>query len=186
MNSTLEITGSDITSLEGLSQLSGGAILYIHDVPNLLSYAGLNNLTSLYSLRISGQVPSPIFGFSSLQHIESSLTITNSDVSSIQGFVALADVGYTVQITSNQYLTDISAFNFLFSIGAGQDVPTDGLIISNNPMLESVPGFEVLHTINGAINVSNTLCPICIFLTALQVAAGLQLLEIKFFKTLII
>ena len=149
----LSISGPDITSLEGLSQLTSVEHLSISNVPNLNGYAGLNNITYIYDLYLIGEIPN-VAEFNSLSSIGNNLLISSTPTTSIQGFVFLESVGQGgIVIANNPNLVFISAFDYVTSIG-GVEEPGNGLQIANNPNLELITGFDLLNNVNGPINSS--------------------------------
>jgi len=170
---TLTIYGSDITNLNGLSQLNSVGNLNIGLVPNLLDYSGLDNLTTVAgNLDISGSTASNIIvfpglltiggslsfpsisattvsGFSALTTIGGNLLIQNTaNLNAFIGFDALLTIGISVGINSNVALTQLPTFGSLTSIGAN-------LQISNNSLLQNLDSLETLTSINGHLELTD-------------------------------
>lgn len=150
----IDISGEDITSLEGLSNLTQIYYLNIHDVPFLLSFVGLDNLNSVHVLSLSGELPNVVSGFSSLSSIGETLRIVGTNITSIQGFIFLANIGSGLEIENNIYLQNIPAFHLLYKIGPDDNSIGSGLKINNNPQLQYFPLFQVLSEIRGPISIS--------------------------------
>lgn len=149
----VDISGPDIISLQPLEQFSYIYTLSIHDVPNLLSFAGTNSLTGLYTLSLWGELPLTISGFNSVQNIGETLSIIGTNSHTIMGFLFLGSVG-ALRIQSNSYLSIFPAFHFLSTIGYPDY--QRGLVIDNNPLLEDIIGLKVaLMDIYGPITISS-------------------------------
>jgi hypothetical protein len=125
----VEITGSNITNLNGLTILTsivGGLI--IQDNPNLISLSGLNNLSSI--------------GF--ILFIDN-----NTNLTSLTGLGSLITIG-GLSIGVSTTLISLSGLDNVISIGAS------GLEIIGNQSLIDLTGLEGVSTIQGGLYFSGS------------------------------
>jgi hypothetical protein len=95
---------------------------------------------------ISGTTIKNLDAISQLKVIHGSLTVLNTEVSSIE-FNNLQAIGGQLIIGDNYRLKKIDAFNILDSVG-------NGIEIVENTILEEVSGFQKLTKTEGTINIS--------------------------------
>lgn len=149
------ISGSDITNLNGLSQLtylwSG---LYIFKNNTLTSLQGLHNVTRVYSLHIGeyheGGNPllTSLSGLEALALISDDLEIyDNNSLTSLTGLDKLAFVGRYITISKNELLSSITGLKNLTTAGRGISI--------GNSALTSLDGLEKLVDVRGALNIWN-------------------------------
>ena len=172
----VEITGNDITNLNGLNVLiafggglsigdyyignpiltsltgldnvtSIGGNLLIRYNDALTSLTGLGNLTSIGgNLEIGNPVLTSLTGLGNLTSIGGNLEIGNSVLTSLTGLDNLTSIGGCVVITSNAALTSLSGLGNLTSIGGY-------LFIMDNAVLSSLIGLDNLTSIGGHVEI---------------------------------
>ncbi len=149
----VEITGNDITNLNGLNVLiafGGGLSIgdYYIGNPILTSLTGLDNVTSIGGnllIRYNDALTS-LTGLGNLTSIGGNLEIGNSVLTSLTGLDNLTSIGGCVVITSNAALTSLSGLGNLTSIGGY-------LFIMDNAVLSSLIGLDNLTSIGGHVEI---------------------------------
>ncbi len=164
----LTISGSDITNLSGLSNITAiteelwigsnvqltnldglgnlqniGDYLLIYNNPQLNNLDGLTNLQSIGGyLKIEGNDDlEDINGLNNLQSIEDYLMIyLNPQLANLDGLSNLTSIGTELHINTNEVLTDISGLQNIDPATIGG---TLGLYIKHNPLLSvcNLPNF---------------------------------------------
>lgn len=180
---SVTISGSNITNLNGLSQLhSITKSLFILNCPALTSLAGLSNLTNIsVELTIDNcDALTTLNGLQNLPFIGGSLTITgNALLNNISALSGIDHINGVLQITQNPALTNLTGLenvtftgrylqingnNGLTSIGSlgnltqvGNNVNTTGryLVITSNPSLTTINGLNSLQSVGTYFDVSN-------------------------------
>lgn len=135
---TLPFTNTNISNLNGLSQLTSINKLWIRTNPNLNDLSplyGLENVPNGLNLNLTASTI--INGFNSLIHVGGILSF-HGGITSITGFNAVTTPYVNIQLTSSQ-LTSIDGFNNIESARY--------LFFSDNSNLTSVIGFQNLNTI---------------------------------------
>ena len=142
----LNITGNDITNLNGLSVITSvGGSLNVVNNPKLTSIVGLSNLTSVgtYVGIQSNDVLTNLMGLSKLETVGSYMGITyNPALSDVSGLSSLKSVGGSLSISVNPSLVNLTGLSNL--------VVTGGLTINANSSLERVTGLDNLTSFSGA------------------------------------
>jgi hypothetical protein len=152
INGDLKIMfGSDITTLEPLSGITAvQGFLDIYGNPNLSTLSGLQNITSVGSLRISNNGGlTGVSGLTSLYLVNGTMEISsNNQLQNLQGLSAITTIAGNLHIENNGQLTGMESMVNLTSIG--------GLLsFTNNKSPEMtqllLPG---LLTIGGNLSIS--------------------------------
>jgi hypothetical protein len=160
----LTISGSDITNLNGLSQLTSLNNVYIYQNNSLTSLYGLHNVTSVANLRIGtlelnrGGNPAltSLTGLNALTNISYDLEIfDNPSLTSLTGLDNLTDIGMSLSISENEMLSSIVSLKNVTTIGYAGGITWHGYGISiNNTVLTSLEGLENLTNFRGGILIS--------------------------------
>ena len=136
-------SGTDITSLSGLSQLTSiGGSLTIESNDQLANLEGLHNLTSVngtLALRLN-DVLANISALNNLNQIETVEIFSNNALTNIEGFLSEPSTLNYLNILSNENLQTIDGF-------AGLSLMNNQLRIMNNNSLSNIEGFNSLDTI---------------------------------------
>jgi len=118
---------TEITNLNGLSQLTSAGNIEI------ISNDAMENLTGLHNLNT----------------VEGNLIVADNDgLTNLSGFANLNNIGGMLRIINNNYLTDLTGFDNLQNIGLD-------LSIINNDALTNLAGLESLNTIERQLIISN-------------------------------
>ena len=175
VNGNIFISGNNISSLEGLSQITTvGGQLTVYLCPNLTNLNGLqnistintvsiqnnNNLTSLAGLQglttlsyVLGIVGNPLInnlnGLQQLTSVGGYINISGNGITSVEGLNNLQTIGSRLDMENNYNLTSLSAFMNLTSIGGS-------ILIKNSPLLQTLSGLDNINpqTID-TVNISN-------------------------------
>lgn len=143
----VEIHGSDITNLYGLSVLTSfGNTLTITLTNSLTCLNGLNNVTSIgQHLQImNNDSLTTLQGLEKLTSVGSAMLITqNLKLFNLAGLDSLCSIGWKLTISFNNTLTSLEGMENLTTIGGD-------LLIEQNPSLTSLEGLESLTSITGA------------------------------------
>lgn len=180
---SITISGSNITNLNGLSQLQSiTKSLFILNCPALTSLSGLSNLTNISveltidncdalttlnglqnlpfiggSLTISGNaLLNNISALSGIDYINGVLQITqNPALTNLTGLENVTFTGRYLQINGNNGLTSIGSLSSLTQVG--NNVNTNGryLVITSNPSLTTINGLNSLQSVGTYFDVSN-------------------------------
>ncbi|MCB9282853.1 MAG: T9SS type A sorting domain-containing protein [Lewinellaceae bacterium] len=156
----IEITGTGITDLNGLSAITNiKGNLKIHDTNLLETLDGLNNLASVEgSLMLWGNnALLNLTGLEGLTAVQKHLAIgSNPDtclcpvgnyaLNSLAGLENLASVGGGLYIQKNIFLTDLKGLDDLATVGGD-------LMLGDNTMLASLTGLEGLSSIGGSVSI---------------------------------
>jgi hypothetical protein len=141
VNGSLNIIGTNVSNLNGLNNL-------IH-ISSALVISGnplLNDISALDSLDVNS------FGFPGAIIIEH-----NPSLTAISSFNKLKSVYFLIKIANNQSLTEINGFNALDSVG--EYLPpfcTAGLIsIDSNFQLQKITGFGSLKKIGSSLTITS-------------------------------
>lgn len=147
VNGTITITGTDITNLNGLSELTKTQNLVIFNNPALTNIIGLANLTAVdHNLTIrSNSALTNITGFSSLTTVGTlngdELRIENNgNLLNVDGLFSL-NYATKIVIVGNSKLTNLNGLSALTFV-------EHSLILSNNPLLTSLAGLSHLTSIS--------------------------------------
>lgn len=160
---TIDISGADITSLAGLSQLTSlTGNLRIHGNPMLTNLTGLDNIHSaVVGLDIYDNPA--LVSLAALGGISStggSLRLDNHpSLTSLTGLEGITVIGGGLSISLNPLLTNLAGLENVVSVGAG-------FSITSNTSLTSLTGLEGLHTVGITFNISGN--PSLTSLTALS------------------
>jgi hypothetical protein len=147
VNGTITITGSGITNLNGLSELTKCQSLVISNNPGLTNIIGLANLGEVeHNLTIrQNSILTNITGFSSLTTVGQlnvdALTIDNNDnLLNVDGLFSL-NFATKLIISGNAKLANLNGLSALTSV-------EHFFIISDNPLLMSLAGLSHLSSIS--------------------------------------
>ena len=169
------ISGNNITSLEGLSQITTiGGQLTVYLCPNLTNLNGLQNISSMTTADIAynsnltnlsglqslttlsnvlGITGNPLInnldGLQQLTSVGNSVFISGNGITSVEGINNLQTIGLHFRMENNYNLTSLSAFMNLTSIGGY-------ILIKNSPSLATLSGLDNINpqTIT-AVNIEN-------------------------------
>jgi len=148
----VEITGDDITNLNGLTALTSiEGDLYIGYCTALPNLTGLDNVTSVgETIRI--YMNTALVSLSGLDNIEftgQNLRITNNDtLSDISALSKIESVGENLRIYMNRNLLNLTGLNNVSNIG-------DNLRITNNTVLSSLLALSNITSIGGELTIDN-------------------------------
>jgi len=139
----VEISGNDITNLNGLSHLHIWGSLDIIDNIALTNLSGLEGKGFLGGLRIANNpVLKNLDGLKNLISIQGGVTISNNpSITNLNGLAKVQYVDKNITISHNDSLINLSG---LENIGKAA-----GLRIENNPSLTSLKGLDNFQYING-------------------------------------
>lgn len=127
----VQIQGSEITNLDGLSVLTSvGAKFNIVLNYTLTSLNGLNNLTSIG---------------------DECYIVYNNTLTNLEGLSGLTSIGGNFVISNNEDLISLTGLNSLTSIGGNLMIGED--LFGGNPSLTSLEGLESLTSIGGDLEV---------------------------------
>ncbi len=145
---SVTITGSDITNLDGLSQITTMSSLNISAVPNLTNYSGLNNLSTISeNLVISGTTATTITAFPALVSVSGYFQLNStSNLVSFIGLNNLTSVGGQLSVSSNIMLTALPGMTSLTSVGGNLD-------LNYNEALVSLSGLNNLASVGGLVSI---------------------------------
>ncbi len=151
IDGNVTISGSDITSLSGLSNLTfiGGA-LTIQDNPLLATLTGLNNLQEVGNRIIinNNAQLSDLNGLNNLMSVSQSLIISNNtNLSGITALSNLNEVGSDLVIENNK-LSNLNGLQGITTVGSS-------VVIKNSIGLVNLQGLNNLHTIVRNLQISN-------------------------------
>jgi len=135
-NGTITIEGNDITNLDGLAGFDGNYGFYISNNPLLQNIDGLSGLQSIGGTFIENN-PSltSIAGFSNVSSSWDFILRNNDALTSLNGLQNLETANSEWEISGNELLSDISAFEFL-------DISNSQYLgIYNNPSLSCCDHF---------------------------------------------
>lgn len=155
IDSDIEINGTDITNLSGLSNITSiGGDLWIHSNSQLQSLSGLENVSSIEGKLwiIDNDAITNLIGLDNLSSVEGDLVISQNDnLQNLVGLGSLTSISQSLIIGGyefgNEYdgidnLGSLSGINNLESIGAD-------FVIQWNSSLVNFSGLENLLTIGG-------------------------------------
>lgn len=146
-----EISGSDITNLDGLSNItSASGMIVIHNNPLLTSIEGLSNLTTISrNIQINNNpVLSSLTGLESLEYIGENIRIDNNDsLTDLTGLNNLVTVEEGVIICNNDGLVSLDGLNKLINPG--------GISIWDNPLLSDLSNMNYITSVNGQFLIRN-------------------------------
>src|SRR5690606_37323692 len=152
ISGSLQISGSDITDLSPLSNLTSvGGYLQINDNSNLTNLDGLSNLTSVGgNLYISANSSlTNLYGLNNLTSVGVNLYIvSNSNLTSLDGLSNLTSVGGHLTINNNSSLTNLDGLNNLTSVGGH-------LTINSNSSLTNLDGLSNLTSVGGYLYIQS-------------------------------
>jgi len=145
----VEITGQDITNLDGLSGLisiGGGLIIQATSLNDLNGLESLTSIGSHLSIRNNNLLAS-LSGLDALIGVINSIEIYgNSVLANLSGLEGISGVFY-LYIVDNTALIDLTGLGGLTSVGS--------LIIGNNSSLTSLAELSALTSIGWSLNISN-------------------------------
>lgn len=151
IDGSVTISGSDITSLSGLSNLTFiGGPLTIQDNPLLASLAGLNNVQQIGNrLTINNNIQlSNLNGLNNLVNVSQSFIISNNtSLSSITALSNLNHVGGDMIIENNK-LANLNGLQALTIVGSS-------LVVKNSTGLVNLQGLNNLVTVSRNLEISN-------------------------------
>lgn len=183
MNVSLTISGSNITNLNGLSQLeSVTKSIFMFNNPALTSLAGLSNLSNIGAeltidncdalTNLNGLENVPFIGGTltitgnatlnnmsallGIQYINGSLLVSqNPALTTLAGLDNAAFTGRFLQISNNNALTSISSLDNMTEVG--NNVNTNGrfLSIGSNPNLTTIDGLHNLVSVGTDFEIVN-------------------------------
>lgn len=183
MEVSLTINGSNITNLNGLSQLESlTRSLFIFNCPALTSLTGLSNLSNIGAeltvdncdalTNFNGLESVPFIGGTltitgnatlnnmsallGIQYINGSLLVSqNPALTTLAGLDNAAFTGRFLQITNNNALTSISSLDNMMEVG--NNVNTNGrfLSIGSNPNLTTLDGLHNLVSVGTDFEIVN-------------------------------
>ena len=136
---------TDISGLNNITTVEG--MVEISDVPNLTTANVFNALENAGAISISGLAPNTISGFNNLV-ATGLIAIQGTTITSFSGLGSLSICSDLI-INNNQNLETISGLVTLNQI-------TNDLKVEQNPMLQNLQGMENLQTIKGLLINSNT------------------------------
>jgi hypothetical protein len=150
---TLYIEGSDINSLDGLSDLTSiGGSLYIQNNPALNNLDGLSSLVSVgRNLWIENNTSlTNLDGFTALTNVSNALIIIYNDaLEYVSGLSALTSVGASLVILENSSLFNVDGLSTLTSIAESEYADQRFLHIEGNDALLNLDGLSSVTTIGG-------------------------------------
>ncbi len=159
---TIDISGADITNLNGLSQLTSlTGNLRIHGNPILTNLNGLGNIHSaIVGLDIyDNPLLASISALGGITSTGGSLRLeNNTSLTSLTGLGSITSIGGGLNISLNPLLTNLAGLESVTSVGAS-------FSIASNASLTSLTGLGGLRTIGITFNVSGN--PSLTSLTAL-------------------
>lgn len=145
---SVNITGNDITNLNGLDVLTSmGTELNIYGTSRLKNLVGLDSLStdSDFSLYFNNNDSlTSLEGLGPITSVHDLQIYNNPVLQSLNGLNSIHYVLYSLIIESNSSLVDLSGLDDLFYIG----VYGVGLHIINNPNLQNLTGLENLLSID--------------------------------------
>jgi hypothetical protein len=170
----LRVSGSDITSLEGLAGLASiYEFLEVSDNPQLGNLSGLRNLRSVDGeLRITYNASLiNLDGLQGLEELDAVTIAGNSALTSLDGWPGSIQFMDEIWIEDNASLVDLgalSAVQQLDSLGiimnpalarldgleGLQSINRHGLYIRENESLVSIEGLSALHTVRDIISIA--------------------------------
>ncbi|GLR15917.1 GEVED domain-containing protein [Portibacter lacus] len=139
-----------LLSLEGLSSLTSLEQMSIISNESLFNIDAFSAISSLYYLRVTGNPKLPnLNALSSLDSVTAELIINgNNLLSNLEGLSALRYVGGRVEIINNETMSNLQGLTTLNTVG--------GLLIRNNPILQSLNGLNNLSCVGGVSNFYKT------------------------------
>nr|MBA2501191.1 hypothetical protein [Chitinophagaceae bacterium] len=157
VNGTITVSGSSITNLNGLSELTKCNSLIISNNSSLTSIIGLANLESVKDdliIRNNSSLAN-LVGFSSLTTVGTAppdaLIIENNDMlTNIDGLLSLT-FAHSLKINGNDRLADLDGLSALIEVD-------DFFTISNNPLLTNLLGlsnFTGVSSLGGNLTIDN-------------------------------
>ena len=154
---SINIKNNDaLTDLSGFNSLSGGLVLYITDNDALTNLSGFSDLINASELVLRDNVSlETISGFRSLARAKNLRLFTMPALTDISGFDALEEVSLYFSISGigvgDYSVFDGATLNILLidELGAVElsgfnNAAVDRLLISSNPELEVISGFDAL------------------------------------------
>lgn len=132
-----------LSNLSGLENLSTLYRLDIDNNPSLISLTGLENLTSLEKLKIENNTSlNTLLALQNIPppYINSIEIIENPSLITLEG-LAVASTVYDLYIANNANLINLNGLNNITNVNAGI-----GLVIRDNPALQSLEGLQNLTT----------------------------------------
>jgi hypothetical protein len=171
---------SALTSLQGLSNLSGGlSLLKLQSDPLLTNLHGLEGITSAGDITIvansalmdlagltlanSGSIEilqnpnmTSLNGLNNLTRIDGGITISmHEKLVDISALSSITQIKGNVRIETNWALKNIDGFSSLTSIAPGIGDPDGALVLRNNVSLINLNGFHKVTNINGDVVIEN-------------------------------
>ena len=147
----VEISGSDITNLNGLDILidvQGNLVIEENDT--LASLSGLNNITSVGgTLRIfQNPLLTSLVGLENVSFIGGNLRVTqNNNLMDLSALINITSIGENLRIFQNQALASLAGLDNVAIVG-------DNLRISDNDALTSLTSLNKLTAINGELGIT--------------------------------
>lgn len=183
MEVSLTINGSNITNLNGLSQLESLVrSLFIFNNPSLTSLAGLSNLSNIGAeltvdncdvlTNLNGLENVPFIGGTltitgnatlsnmnallGIQYINGSLLVSqNPALTTLAGLDNAAFTGRFLQISNNNALTSISSLDNMAEVGNNANTNGRFLSIGSNPNLTTIDGLHNLVSVGTDFEIVN-------------------------------
>ena len=144
--STIRIRGTDVTNLDGLSELTAvDGSVWISDNPLLDDVSGLSALETVSGFfRLEGNASlQTLDGLDALASVGGLLSLASNDaLANVDALASLAVLGSNLQITSNPALTDLDGLSGLQDIGGS-------VVIQDNDALTDVDGLADLARVGG-------------------------------------
>ena len=157
VNGKITISGSSITNLNGLSELTKCYGLVISSNPSLTNIIGLANLVSVKDdlIIINNVSLATLVGFSSLTTVgtappDALVIESNENLVNVDGFLSLT-FAHSLRINGNDKLLDIDGLSALTEV-------EDFFTISNNTLLTNLDGlssFQTVSSTEGNLTIDN-------------------------------
>jgi hypothetical protein len=170
----LRVTGSDITSIEGLAGLTSiYEFLYVSNNPQLGNLLGLRNLRAIEGgLQIEYNAGlTDLDGLQGLEELDAATIAGNDALTSLHGWPGSIQFMDEIWIENNASLVDLGALTAVRQLDALgiimnpaltrldgleglQSIDRDGLYIRVNESLASIEALSALHTVKDIISIA--------------------------------
>lgn len=134
------VTNRSLTNVSGFQNVNNLLSLHFDDNAKLQSIDGLTNMDSISSLRIINTGFVQFNEFNSLKSIRNLSIQNNFYLESLDGFGAVENIGYELEIKNCDLLTSITGFDRLKTV--------EILRLDGHEVLEDVSGFSQVSTVN--------------------------------------
>ncbi|MEG3658631.1 hypothetical protein V5097_14575 [Arenibacter palladensis] len=148
-----------LASLNGLNRLTQVEHVIIHDCDNLQNLNGLQNVNPVLNnlLIEKNDLLTDITALDQISSVQILFIDENASLQNINGLDNITGVETLLKITNNSNLTDLSALSKLSSVGEHANFFTEdnGVLINDNPQLETLNGLQSLSKIYGNLRIGN-------------------------------